>query len=172
MSDSTARLGGLLDVVLADPAVAEVVRRARLTGSASATEHLEVTAPGARYPLLVAAIAALEGQVVPQSVKLPLAIVEDPNLKEGEDFFPDQSDNFFVGNSFPTCGINFTAQEISDLFRQSNPGIPADGIAVLCSGPELSEVRVCMGKDLGFGACGKGVKTQCRAGDIRVPPSR
>ena len=22
------------------------------------------------------------------------------------------SDNFFVGNSFPTCGINFTAQEI------------------------------------------------------------
>ena len=66
----------------------------------------------------------------------------------------------------------FTAQEISDLFRESNPGIPADGIAVLCSGPELSEVRVCMGKDLGFGACGKGVKTQCRAGDIRVPPSR
>jgi ribonuclease T2 len=29
-----------------------------------------------------------------------------------------------------------------------------------------------MGKDLQFGACGKGVKTQCRAGDIRVPPSR
>jgi ribose transport system substrate-binding protein len=28
------------------------------------------------------------------------------------DNFPDQSDNFFVGNSFPTCGINFTAQEI------------------------------------------------------------
>lgn len=66
----------------------------------------------------------------------------------------------------------FEAQEIADLFRKSNPGIPADGIAVICSGPELSEVRVCMGKDLQFGACGKGVKTQCRAGDIRVPPSR
>jgi ribose transport system substrate-binding protein len=58
------------------------------------------------------AIAALEGQVIPQAVKLPLAIVEDPNFKEGQDYFPDQSDNFFVGNSFPTCGINFTAQEI------------------------------------------------------------
>ena len=23
-----------------------------------------------------------------------------------------QNDNFFVGNAFPTCGINFTAQEI------------------------------------------------------------
>ena len=58
------------------------------------------------------AIAALEGQVVPQSVKLPLAIVEDPNFKKDVDYFPDQSNNFFVGNSFPTCKINFTAQEI------------------------------------------------------------
>ena len=58
------------------------------------------------------AIEALEGKVVPQSVKLPLAIVEDPNFKAGQDFFPDQSNNFFVGNSFPTCGINFNAQEI------------------------------------------------------------
>ncbi|WP_236177221.1 ribonuclease T2 [Pseudomonas sputi] len=66
----------------------------------------------------------------------------------------------------------FEAQEIADLFRRSNPGIPSNGIAVICNGPELSEVRVCMGKDLQFGACGKDVKTQCRAGDIRVPPSR
>lgn len=66
----------------------------------------------------------------------------------------------------------FEAQEIAQMFRQSNPGIPADGIAVICKGPELSEVRVCMDKDLAFGACGKGVKTQCRSGDIRVPPSR
>lgn len=58
------------------------------------------------------AIAALEGQVVPQAVKLPLAIVEDPNFKDGTDFFADQSDNFFVGNSFPTCGIDISAIEI------------------------------------------------------------
>ena len=70
------------------------------------------TGPAQVAVAIKTAIAALEGSVVPQSVKLPLAIVEDPNFKEGEDFFPDQSDNFFVGNSFPTCGINFTAQEI------------------------------------------------------------
>lgn len=58
------------------------------------------------------AIDALEGKIVPQSVKLPLAIVEHPDFKDGENFYSDQSDNFFVGNSFPTCGINFTAQEI------------------------------------------------------------
>ena len=50
------------------------------------------------------------GQVVPQSVKLPLATAEDPNFKDGENYYPDQSDNFFVGNSFPTCSINFSAR--------------------------------------------------------------
>jgi ribose transport system substrate-binding protein len=70
------------------------------------------TGPAQVAVAIKTAIAALEGQVVPQSVKLPLAIVSDPDFKEGQDYFPAQSDNFFVGNSFPTCGINFTAQEI------------------------------------------------------------
>jgi ribose transport system substrate-binding protein len=70
------------------------------------------TGPAQVAVAIKTAIDALEGKVVPQSVKLPLAIVEDPNFKEGEDFYPAESDNFFVGNSFPTCGINFTAQEI------------------------------------------------------------
>lgn len=58
------------------------------------------------------AIDALEGKVLPQEIKLPLAIVEHPDFKEGENYYPSESDNFFVGNAFPTCGINFTAQEI------------------------------------------------------------
>lgn len=65
------------------------------------------------------AIAALEGEVIPQTVKLPLAIVSDPDFKEGEDFFPAESDNFFVGNSFPTCGINFSAQEIMGQTKEN-----------------------------------------------------
>ena len=55
---------------------------------------------------------ALQGKVVPQSVKLPLATAEDPNFKDGVNYYSKEGDNFFVGNSFPTCGINFTAQEI------------------------------------------------------------
>ncbi|MCI0997274.1 ribonuclease [Pseudomonas sp. ICMP22404] len=72
----------------------------------------------------------------------------------------------------PSSSYYFEAKEIARLFRQSNPGIPADGIAVICSGPQLSEVRVCMDKDLTFASCGRGVKTQCRDGDVRVPPVR
>jgi ribose transport system substrate-binding protein len=70
------------------------------------------TGPAQVAVAIRAAIDALQGKVVPQSVKLPLAIAEDPNFKDGRDFYADQSDNFFVGNSFPTCGINFSAQEI------------------------------------------------------------
>jgi ribose transport system substrate-binding protein len=70
------------------------------------------TGPAQVAVAIKTAIAALEGKVVPQSVKLPLARVESPNLKDGTDYYASLSDNFFVGNSFPTCGINFTAQEI------------------------------------------------------------
>ncbi len=51
-------LHGLLEGFVAEPAVAEAVRRARRTGTAMATEALDVTAPSAAYPFLVAALAA------------------------------------------------------------------------------------------------------------------
>jgi ribose transport system substrate-binding protein len=70
------------------------------------------TGPAQVAVAIKTALAALNGEVVPQSIKLPLAIVEDPNFKDGENYYSDQSDNFFVGNAFPTCGINFTAQQI------------------------------------------------------------
>ena len=77
------------------------------------------TGPAQVAVAIKTAIAALEGQVVPQSVKLPLAIVEDPNFKADKDYFPKQSDNFFVGNAFPSCGINFTAQEIMGQSKEN-----------------------------------------------------
>jgi ribose transport system substrate-binding protein len=77
------------------------------------------TGPAQVAVAIKTAIAALEGQVVPQSVKLPLAIVEYPDFKAGEDYFPNLSDNFFVGNSFPTCGINFKAQEIMGQTKEN-----------------------------------------------------
>ena len=65
------------------------------------------------------AIDALKGNVIPQSILLPLAIASDPDMKAGSDYYPDQSDNFFVGNSFPTCGVNFTAQQIMSQTKEN-----------------------------------------------------
>jgi ribose transport system substrate-binding protein len=77
------------------------------------------TGPAQVAVAIKVAIAALEGQVVPQAVKLPLAHAEDPHFKDGEDYYGAQSDNFFVGNSFPTCNINFTAQEIMGQSKEN-----------------------------------------------------
>ena len=70
------------------------------------------TGPAQVAVAMKTAMDALQGKVVPQSVKLPLAIVEDPDFKDGVNYYSTQSDYLFVGNAFPTCGINFTAQEI------------------------------------------------------------
>jgi ribose transport system substrate-binding protein len=70
------------------------------------------TGPAQVAVALKVAIAALEGKVLPQSIKLPLSTVEEPGFKDGTNYYSNQSDNFFVGNAFPTCGITFTAQEI------------------------------------------------------------
>jgi len=70
------------------------------------------TGPAQVAVTIKAAIAALEGEKLPQSISLPASYVEYPNIKEGADFYPALSDNFFVGNSFPACKIGFTADEI------------------------------------------------------------
>lgn len=70
------------------------------------------TGPAQVAVTIKAAIAALEGEKVPQSIALPASYVEYPNIKEGTDYYPALSDNFFVGNSFPDCKIGFTAEEI------------------------------------------------------------
>jgi ribose transport system substrate-binding protein len=77
------------------------------------------TGPAQVAVAIKTAIAALEGQVVPQSVKLPLATAQDPDFQDGRDYYAAQSDNFFVGNSFPTCKINFTAQEIMSQTKEN-----------------------------------------------------
>ena len=56
---------------------------------------------------------------------------------------------------------------ISDIVA-ANPGMPSSAVVVACSGPELSEVRICFDRKLSPQACGKGVMSSCRKGAIRV----
>lgn len=70
------------------------------------------TGPAQVAVTVKAAIAALQGNPIPQSISLPVSYVEYPNMKEGQDYYPDLTDNFFVGNTFPACNIGFTATEI------------------------------------------------------------
>ena len=58
------------------------------------------------------AIHALQGDVLPQYVSVPIPLVEHPDFKAGENFYPDLTDNFFTPNEFPPCNVNITATEI------------------------------------------------------------
>ncbi len=59
-----------------------------------------------------AAITALQGEVLPQYVSVPIPLVEHPDFKAGENYYPDLGDNFFTTNEFPPCDVNITAKEI------------------------------------------------------------
>ncbi len=59
-----------------------------------------------------AALAALNGEPMPQMVSIPIPQADYTTLKDGENFWSNLSDNFFAVNSFPPCGINFSAVDI------------------------------------------------------------
>jgi ribonuclease T2 len=61
-----------------------------------------------------------------------------------------------------------TVQTIVSDFVAENPGMTEKAVVVACSGPELAEVRICFDRALSPMACGKGVKSSCRKGAIRV----
>ena len=58
------------------------------------------------------AIHALQGEVLPQYVSVPIPLVEHPDFEAGVNYYPDLTDNFFTPNEFPPCEVNITAVEI------------------------------------------------------------
>ena len=62
--------------------------------------------------------------------------------------------------------------EVEDAFIKVNPGLPANAIAVTCNRSRLSEVRICMGKDLQFRGCDEVDRQACRRDQVTMPPVR
>ena len=62
--------------------------------------------------------------------------------------------------------------EIEDAFIKVNPGLSAAAIAVTCDKRRLSEVRICMSKDLQFRACDEIDRRACRSEQVEMPPMR
>ena len=65
-----------------------------------------------------------------------------------------------------------TAAQILAAFHATNPRMPANGLIVACSRGELSEVRVCLDRNLAPTQCGRGVRTTCPSNAVSVPASR
>lgn len=61
---------------------------------------------------------------------------------------------------------------IVDAFIRANPSLSPDAIAVTCNRRRLSEVRICMSKDLQFRNC-KGIhRRACDRDEVIMPPVR
>jgi ribonuclease T2 len=61
---------------------------------------------------------------------------------------------------------------IEDAFVTANPGLPREGIAVTCDSRRLSEVRICLTKDLRFRNCAEIDRRACRLDKVVMPPLR
>jgi ribonuclease T2 len=62
--------------------------------------------------------------------------------------------------------------EIEDAFIKVNPGLSSSAIAVTCDKTRLSEVRICMSKELQFRACEEIDRRACRREQVVMPPIR
>jgi ribonuclease T2 len=61
---------------------------------------------------------------------------------------------------------------IEDAFIKANPGLSNSAIAVTCNRTRLSEVRICLNKDLQFRACEEIDRRGCRRDQVVMPPMR
>ncbi|MFC0242055.1 ribonuclease T2 family protein [Rhodopseudomonas telluris] len=65
-----------------------------------------------------------------------------------------------------------TPAEVEDAFVKANPGLSTSAISVICDRTRLTEVRICMSKDLQFRACEEIDRRACRRERLEVPPVR
>ena len=62
--------------------------------------------------------------------------------------------------------------DVEEAFVKANPGLANNAIAVTCDSSRLSEVRICLSKDLQFRACEEIDRRACRRDSVLMPPVR
>jgi len=62
--------------------------------------------------------------------------------------------------------------DLEAAFIKINPGLSNSAISVICSSRRLSEVRICLSKDMQFRACDEIDRRACRRDEVVMPPVR
>jgi ribonuclease T2 len=71
-----------------------------------------------------------------------------------------------------TSHLTVTPDEVEQAFVAANPGLSRTAIAVTCDERRLSEVRICLTKDLRFRDCPDVDRRACRRDKLVMPPVR
>lgn len=74
--------------------------------------------------------------------------------------------------SLPDKALSVAPDEIEEAFVKANPGLSRSAIAVTCNSTRLSEVRICLSKDLKFRDCPEIDRRACRRDKVLMPPVR
>jgi ribonuclease T2 len=61
---------------------------------------------------------------------------------------------------------------VQDAFVKANSGLSPSGIAVECDNRRLTEIRICLSKELQFRDCPEVAKRACRRDQVIMPPVR
>jgi ribonuclease T2 len=61
---------------------------------------------------------------------------------------------------------------VEEAFIKANSGLPENGIAIGCDKRRLTEVRLCLSKDLQFRECPEIARRSCRRDELIMPPLR
>jgi ribonuclease T2 len=72
----------------------------------------------------------------------------------------------------PKVTLTVSPDDVEDAFVKANPGLSRGGVAVTCGSTRLSEVRICLGKDLKFRDCGEIDRRACKRDKLLMPPVR
>ena len=68
--------------------------------------------------------------------------------------------------------LTVTPDEVEDAFVAAKPGMSRGAVAVTCDTRRLSEVRICLSKELRFRDCPEVDRRACRRDKIAMPPMR
>ena len=68
--------------------------------------------------------------------------------------------------------LSVTPRDVEDAFIKANPGLSPRAIAIGCARKRLTEVRLCLSKDLQFRNCPEIAKRSCRLDQLVMPPAR
>jgi ribonuclease T2 len=68
--------------------------------------------------------------------------------------------------------LTVTPAAVTDAFIKANPDLPRDGIAIVCDRQRLTEVRLCLSKNLKFSNCADVARHSCRRDQLLMPPVR
>jgi ribonuclease T2 len=78
---------------------------------------------------------------------------------------PDQYINLQVS-------LDVTPAAVEEAFTKANPGLTSKGMAIECDRRRLTEVRICLSKELQFRDCPEIARRSCKRDQLSMPPVR